>query len=112
MSQVESSQKESGNSVNPSEVGKNIWANLRFYLEWFYWVWDMLSNGCFRDYKSFFWYKRRVFCVGEVDHEYYNAEGDVQNYASLDMTKVESKPIYESLINVERDLARILFIEM
>ena len=33
MSQVESSQTEACNLINSSEVGKDIWANLRFYLE-------------------------------------------------------------------------------
>ena len=72
----------------------------------------MLSTGCFRDYRSSFWYKRRVFCVDEDNPEYYNVEGDEDNYASLDTTKAESKPTYQSLINVERDLVKILFIGM
>ena len=54
------------------------------------------------------WY----FCIGEVNHEYDYADGNLTNYASLDMTKVESKPIYQSLINVQKDLVRILTMEM
>ena len=38
---------------------------------------------------------------------YHDVGGNVESgYTSLDMTKVESKPVYQSLINVERDVVR------
>ena len=47
-------------------------------------------------------------CIDEDNHDYDYADGNLKNYASLDTTKVERKPVYQSLINVERDLVRIL----
>ncbi len=50
----------------------------------------------------------RVFCVGKNNFVYDYAEGNLENnYTSLDMSKVESKPTYESLINTQNNVVRL-----
>lgn len=47
------------------------------------------------------------YFVDKNNHVYEYAKGNLEsNYTSLDMSKVESKPTYESLVNVQSNMVR------
>jgi hypothetical protein len=47
------------------------------------------------------------YFVDKNNHVYEYAKGNLEsNYTSLDMSKVESKPTYESLVNVQSNMVK------